>query len=81
MAGTTGQSGGSPINIDQILQALKAIAQADNSVASAIAAVFPTTGAVASTATAGAATLPATPQAFLTLTVGATAYKVALYLP
>lgn len=66
--------GGSPINIDQVLQALKAIAQADNSIASAITSVFPTTGNIA--ATAGGAT-----GTYLTILIGGVTYKLALLSP
>jgi len=46
----------------------------------ALNAAFPQASAsVSATATAGAATLPAAPTAFLTITVGSTAYKIALY--
>jgi hypothetical protein len=42
--------------------------------------LFPQSSAsISATATAGAATLPAAPTAFLTITVGSTSYKVALY--
>lgn len=37
------------------------------------------TASISATATGGAATLPANPTAFLTITVGSTAYKLALY--
>jgi hypothetical protein len=37
------------------------------------------TASISATATGGAATLPANPVAFLTITVGSTAYKLALY--
>lgn len=37
------------------------------------------TASISATATAGAATLPANPVAFLTITVGAAAYKIPLY--
>jgi hypothetical protein len=37
------------------------------------------TSAISATATAGVATLPANPTAFLTITVGSTAYKLPLY--
>ena len=37
------------------------------------------TASISSTATAGSATLPSNPTAFLTITVGADAYKIPLY--
>jgi hypothetical protein len=66
--------GGSPVNIDLVVQALKAIAQACNAQATAIGDVFPTTGAI-STTDSGAS------GKYLTIVVGGTAYKLALLLP
>lgn len=44
--------------------------------------LFPQASAsISASASAGAATLPAAPTAFLTITVGSTSYKIALYLP
>lgn len=37
------------------------------------------TASISATATGGAATLPANPVSFLTITVGSSAFKVALY--
>lgn len=67
-------TGGGYVNIDLVVQALKAIAQADNSVASAIESVFPTTGNIASSA--GGAT-----GTYLTILIGGVTYKVALLSP
>lgn len=72
-----GNAGG----VDQILQALKSIAVAENGVADAFSAAFPNGTTTSATATAGSASLPAAPSAFLILNVGGTAYKVPLYNP
>lgn len=51
-----------------------------SAILTALQASFPqATASISATATAGAATLPANPTAFLTITVGATAYKLPLY--
>ena len=49
-------------------------------IATTLATIFPNaSAAISPTATAGAATLPAAPVAFLEITVGSIAYKIALY--
>lgn len=75
-----GSAAGGP-DTSLINQSLKSIANAMGQVATAIGAVFPTTGATATSATAGSETLPAAPAAFLIITVDGASYKVPLYLP
>ena len=49
-------------------------------IATTLANAFPqANGAISATATTGAATLPTHPVSFLTVTIGSTAFKVALY--
>lgn len=60
--------------------AVNNLSQVTQAVVDAIVATFP--GAATSithTATAGADTLPAAPAGFLTVTIGGTPYKIALY--
>lgn len=51
-----------------------------SAILTALQASFPqATASISATATAGAATLPANPVGFLTITVGAAAFKVPIY--
>jgi hypothetical protein len=60
----------SPINTDQILQALKAIAAAMQSVATVTGTVFPTATASVTSATGGSASaLPSPPAGYLVVTL------------
>jgi len=69
-----------PVNTDQILQALLAIAQAMNAQARVLQTTFPQQGGTSSTATGGAATLPANPVGFIDVTLpNGTAAKVPYY--
>lgn len=65
-----------------VVTALQNIAQGINKVGQIFAAGIPNTGTSTSpAASAGAGALPATPQAFLPVTVGGVQYKIPLYNP
>lgn len=70
------------IDLQQLVSGSNNVAKAINLLVTTLQAGIPQAGStVAATATAGAAALPAAPAAFLTLTVGSTAYKIPLYNP
>ena len=69
-----------PVNIDPVIQAPLAIAQAMNKQAQVLSTTFPQQGGTSSTATGGAATLPANPVGFIEITLpSGAAAKVPYY--
>lgn len=70
------------LNMSGVISAIQSGTQAINALNQTLNKIFPiSTSSITSTASAGTSTLPATPQAFLNITVNGTAYKIPLYLP